>query len=49
VQPDVWENLAAEWPCFPFAGKPGVNVDLEARNNHLEYFEFFFVHQTLWK
>jgi hypothetical protein len=23
MQPDVWANLDAEWPCFPFTGYPG--------------------------
>jgi hypothetical protein len=34
MQPDVWEN-------FPFAGKPGINVDLEDPRNPLDYFELF--------
>jgi hypothetical protein len=29
MQLDVWANSGAEWPCFPFIGKPGINVDLE--------------------
>jgi hypothetical protein len=28
MQPDVWANLGAERPHFPFTGKPGINIDL---------------------
>jgi hypothetical protein len=24
MQPDVWANLGAEWPHFPFTGKPDI-------------------------
>jgi hypothetical protein len=46
MQPDVWVNAGAEQPCFPFTGKPGINVDLEDPSNTLEYFELFCT-QTL--
>jgi hypothetical protein len=41
MQPDAWANSGNEWPCFPFTGKPGINVDLEDPSNSLEYFELF--------
>jgi hypothetical protein len=34
-------RLGAERPCFPFTGKPGINVDLEDPSDPLEYFELF--------
>lgn len=43
MQPDIWANSGAEWPCFPFTGKPGINVDLEDPNNTLENFELFCI------
>jgi hypothetical protein len=36
MQPDIWANSGAEWPHFPFTGKPGKNVDLEGLSNPLE-------------
>jgi hypothetical protein len=45
---NAWANSGAERPCFPFTGKPGVNVDLEGLRNPLEYLSCF-VHQTLQK
>jgi hypothetical protein len=41
TQPDVWANLGAELPHFPFTSKSGINVDLEDPSNLLEYFELF--------
>jgi hypothetical protein len=41
MQPDVWADLGAEQPCFPFTGKPDINVDLEDPSDPLEYFELF--------
>jgi hypothetical protein len=41
MHPDIWENSGAERSCFPFTGKPGINVDLEDSSNLLEYFELF--------
>jgi hypothetical protein len=26
IQPNIWVNSGAEYPCFPFTGKPGINV-----------------------
>jgi hypothetical protein len=34
-----WEKSGAEQPCFPFTGKPGLNIDLEHPSNSLEYFK----------
>jgi hypothetical protein len=28
MQHGAWTKVGAEWPCFPFSGKPGLNVDL---------------------
>jgi hypothetical protein len=46
MRPDVWANLGARRPCFPFTGKPGINVDLEDPSNPLEYFESFCMPDT---
>jgi hypothetical protein len=39
MQQGAWTKLGAEWPCFQFSGKPGLNVDLGDCINLLEYFE----------
>jgi hypothetical protein len=41
MQHDTWTSVGAERQHFPFSGKPGINVDLEDRNNPLEYFGLF--------
>jgi hypothetical protein len=41
MQPDIWANLCAERPCFPFTGKPGFIADLEDPSNPMVYFELF--------
>jgi hypothetical protein len=41
MQLDVRANSGAERPCFPFTGKPGINVDLEDPSNPWEYSELF--------
>jgi hypothetical protein len=41
MQHNTWTRSDAERPHFPFSGKPGISVDLEVRNNPLEYFELF--------
>jgi hypothetical protein len=38
MQHGIWEKSGVEQPRFPFAGKPGINVDLEDSSNPLEYF-----------
>jgi hypothetical protein len=35
----IWAKSGAEWPHFPFTGKPCINVDLDDPSNPLEYFE----------
>jgi hypothetical protein len=39
MQHGAWTKLGAERPCFPFNGKPGLNVDLEDPIIQLDYFE----------
>jgi hypothetical protein len=34
----IWAKLGFEQPCFPFAGKPGIDDDLEDPSNLQEYF-----------
>jgi hypothetical protein len=29
MQHGIWAKSGAEQPCFPFTGKPGINVDLQ--------------------
>jgi hypothetical protein len=29
MQHDTWTRIDIERPCFPFSGKPGINVDLQ--------------------
>jgi hypothetical protein len=41
VQHGIWAKSGGEWPCFPYTGKPGINVDLEDLSNPLEYFKMF--------
>jgi hypothetical protein len=41
MQHRIWAKPGAEQPCFPFTGKPGINVDLEDPSNPLEYSELF--------
>jgi hypothetical protein len=41
MQHGIWAKSGAERPCFPFTGKPVINVDLEDLSNPLEYFELF--------
>jgi hypothetical protein len=41
MQHVTWTRIGVERPRFPFDGKPGISVDLEDRNNPLEYFELF--------
>jgi hypothetical protein len=38
MQHGIWANSAAEWPHFPFIGKPGLNIDLEDPSNPLGIF-----------
>jgi hypothetical protein len=35
-QHGIWAKSGAELPCFPFTGKPGINVDLEDPSNPLQ-------------
>jgi hypothetical protein len=37
----IWAESGAEQPCFPFTGKPGINVDLKDSSNPPEYSELF--------
>jgi hypothetical protein len=41
MQHDAWRRVGAERPHFSFNGKPGINVDVEDRNNPLKYFRLF--------
>jgi hypothetical protein len=41
MQHHKWAKSGAKQPRFPFAGKPGINVDLEGPSNSLEYSELF--------
>jgi hypothetical protein len=41
----IWSQSGAERSCFPFAGKPGINVDLEDTSSPLEYFELFYTQE----
>jgi hypothetical protein len=47
MQHDTWTRVGVERPCFPFNGNPGIDVDLEDRNNPLEYFEFLLNQKLL--
>jgi hypothetical protein len=46
MQHGTWTKVGAEWPWFPFSGKPGLNVDLEDPNSPLEYFELFITPES---
>jgi hypothetical protein len=39
MQYGIWTKAGAEQPCFPFTGKPSLNIDLEHPSNPLEYFK----------
>jgi hypothetical protein len=41
VQHGIWVKSGAKRPCFPFTGKPGIDVDLEDPSNPLEYSDLF--------
>jgi hypothetical protein len=41
TQHGKWEKSGSEQPRFPFAGKPGNDVDLDDSSNLLEYFHLF--------
>jgi hypothetical protein len=40
------QGQGTETPCFPFSGKPGINIDLEAWNKPLVYFKLFITPKT---
>jgi hypothetical protein len=46
MQHDTRTSVGIERLCFPFSGKHGINVDLEDRNNPLEYFELFITPES---
>jgi hypothetical protein len=48
MQHGTWAKSGAGRPCFPFTGKPGIDVDSEDPSNPLGYFLSCSVHQKLW-
>jgi hypothetical protein len=39
MQHGIWTKSGTDCPCFPFTGKPGINVYLEDHSNPLEHFD----------
>jgi hypothetical protein len=48
MQHGIRAKSGVEWPCLPFTGKPGINVDLEDPVTPWSILSCS-VHQKLWK
>jgi hypothetical protein len=47
MQHNTWTRVGVERQRFPLSGKPGIYVDLEDRNNPLEYFGLYTAQKLL--